>query len=256
MSAVPVPGATQGQESSDVLVIGVCGGSGSGKSTVSEKLVAGIGDSQLAYVCHDWYYRDQSHVPDIEVRAKSNYDHPNALETELLVEHVKQLKKMVDIHVPDYNFAEHTRFGGMGWRDTHARVVTAAPIVLVEGILLFENAELRELIDIRVFVDADADLRFIRRMMRDIAPASEGGRGRHVADVVRQFTTTVRPMHNLFVEPMKKHAHIVLPMNEPNETADKLMLAVVIQRVEEVKLAYLEGVRSDGMSGGGEVVGA
>ena len=223
-----------------VLVIGVCGGSGSGKSTVSEKLHHGIGAHHLAYVCHDWYYRDQSHVPDMAVRAAKNYDHPDALETDLMVEHIKELKQMKDVYVPDYDFAHHTRFGGLNWRETHARLVTAAPVVLVEGILLLENPELREIIDIRVFVDADADLRFMRRMMRDISE-----RERQVEDVVEQFSTTVRPMHNLFVEPMKRYAHVVLPMNEPNETADKMMLTVVAARVEEAKAHYNAAVRAD-----------
>ena len=132
-----------GLANSSVLVIGVCGGSGSGKSTVSEKLVAGIGAHQLAYLAHDWYYRDQSHVTDMAVRAANNYDHPDSLETELMVEHVKELKRMIDIKVPQYDFARHTRFGGPGWAQSDApgdfKLVTAAPIVLLEGILLFEH---------------------------------------------------------------------------------------------------------------------
>ena len=147
----------------EVLVIGVCGGSGSGKSTVAEKLVRGIGDHQLAYLSHDWYYRDQSHISSMDERAENNYDHPKSLETDLLAEHVKKLKNMIDIQVPQYDFANHTRCGGPDWakstKEGDSMLVSAAPIVLVEGILLFEHEELRNLIDIRLFVHADADLR-------------------------------------------------------------------------------------------------
>ena len=246
--AMPVPGrplhisSTQGGESNgtEVLVIGVCGGSGSGKSTVAEKLVGGIGDHQLAYLSHDWYYRDQSHITSMDERAANNYDHPKSLETDLLAEHVKMLKQMVDIRAPQYNFAEHTRFGGLDWLKSDSKLVTAAPIVLVEGILLFEHEELRNLIDIRLFVHADADLRFIRRMTRDVAE-----RGRTVPDVVKQYTETVRPMHIKYVEPMQAHAHIVLPENEPNETADALLLSFVRQRVDSVMENYAQTIRRD-----------
>lgn len=234
--------STQGGDAGDtqVLVIGVCGGSGSGKSTVAEKLVGGIGDHQLAYLSHDWYYRDQSHITSMDERAANNYDHPKSLETDLLAEHVKQLKALVDVRVPQYDFAHHTRFGGLGWEKSESKLVTAAPIVLVEGILLFEHEELRNLIDIRLFVHADADLRFIRRMTRDVAE-----RGRTVPDVVQQYTTTVRPMHIKYVEPMQAHAHIVLPENEPNETADALLLSFVRQRVDSVMANYAETVAKD-----------
>jgi uridine kinase len=246
--AMPAPGrplhisSTQdgGSEGTEVLVIGVCGGSGSGKSTVAEKLVGGIGDHQLAYLSHDWYYRDQSHITSMDERAANNYDHPKSLETDLLAKHVKMLKGMVDIRAPQYNFAEHTRFGGLDWEQSDSKLVTAAPIVLVEGILLFEHEELRNLIDIRLFVHADADLRFIRRMTRDVAE-----RGRKVPDVVKQYTETVRPMHIKYVEPMKAHAHIVLPENEPNETADALLLSFVRQRVDSVMKNYAQTILRD-----------
>lgn len=252
--ASPVPPAmpTQGRplritntqegelDGTEVLVIGVCGGSGSGKSTVAEKLVGGIGDHQLAYLSHDWYYRDQSHITSMDERAANNYDHPKSLETDLLAKHVKMLKQMVDIRVPQYNFAEHTRFGGLDWEKSDSKLITAAPIVLVEGILLFEHEELRNLIDIRLFVHADADLRFIRRMTRDVAE-----RGRTVPDVVKQYTATVRPMHNKYVEPMQAHAHIVLPENEPNETADALLLSFVTQRVDSAMANYAQSIQRD-----------
>eukprot|EP01051_Picozoa_sp_SAG22_P001419 SAG22_NODE_55_length_23749_cov_24.622918_11_plen_174_part_00 len=161
-------------------------------------------------------------------RVVTNYDHPNSLETELMTQHVRELKMGRSIQVPEYDFGVHTRKGGLDWLKKDATVVRPAAVVLVEGILLFENAALRDEIDLRIYVDTDADLRFIRRMTRDIMPVEKGGRGRQVEDVVAQYTTTVRPMHNIYVEPSKAYAHIILPQDNRNTNGDGAIVRAIL----------------------------
>ena len=194
------------------IIIGVAGGTGSGKTTVSHAILGRVGRDQIAYLQHDSYYRDRSHVPP-EERANVNFDHPDALESELLARQLRALKAGQAVEVPVYDFTTHTR---------KAETVRVEPrkVVLVEGILIFTEKALRELMDIKVFVDTDADVRFIRRLQRDITE-----RGRTVESVIRQYTETVRPMHLEFVEPSKRYADLIIPEGGFNLTAIDMIVA-------------------------------
>lgn len=203
------------QESSTKhIVIGVAGGTGSGKTTVSQAILDRVGIDQIAYLQHDSYYRDRSQVPPDE-RVKTNFDHPDALESELLAHHLASLKVGQAVQVPVYDFTTHTR---------EARSVTVEPrkVILVEGILIFAEKTLRELMDIKVFVDTDADVRFIRRLQRDITE-----RRRTMESVIRQYTETVRPMHLEFVEPSKRYADVIIPEGGFNLAAIDMLVAKV-----------------------------
>jgi uridine kinase len=180
------------------ITIGVAGGSGSGKTTVSRQILERVGSKHIAYLAHDSYYRDLSHM-DIEERNRINYDHPDSLETSLLIEHIDQLKRGEDAQVPVFDFTRHLRL-------PETILVRSQPIILVEGILIFSERELRNLLDIKIFVDTDADIRFIRRLKRDIEE-----RGRSAESVISQYLTTVRPMHLKFVEPSKRYADVIVP---------------------------------------------
>jgi len=197
------------------IVIGVCGGTGSGKTTVVQVILERVGAERIAYIQHDSYYRDQSHLP-LEERARVNYDHPDSLETELLVKHVRQLLAGQAVEVPIYDFTTHTRT-----RRTHR--VEPRRVILVEGILIFAEPELRDLMDVKIYVDTDADIRFIRRLQRDIAE-----RGRTMESVIEQYLTTVRPMHLEFVEPSKRYADVIIPEGGFNVVA----LDMVVARVQ------------------------
>jgi len=197
------------------IVIGVCGGTGSGKTTVVQVILERVGAERIAYIQHDSYYRDQSHLP-LEERARVNYDHPDSLETELLVKHVRQLLAGQAVEVPVYDFTTHTRT-----RRTHR--VEPRRVILVEGILIFAEPELRDLMDVKIYVDTDADIRFIRRLQRDIAE-----RGRTMESVIEQYLTTVRPMHLEFVEPSKRYADVIIPEGGFNVVA----LDMVVARVQ------------------------
>jgi uridine kinase len=198
------------------FLLGVAGGSGSGKTTVAERLADLIGAS-LALVRLDSYYRNRNHLPAHE-RAAVNYDHPDAFDWPLLLDHVRALVDGLAVEVPVYDFASHTR---------SAEVVRVAParIVVVEGILVLYEPELRELYDLRVFVDTDPDVRFIRRLERDVAD-----RGRTPATVIEQYLTTVRPSHLQFVEPSKRYADVIIPHGGMNSPA----LDVLLARVREL----------------------
>ena len=196
------------------LIIGVAGGTGSGKTTVANAIVRRVRAEHLAFVQHDAYYRDQSHLP-LSERVHTNYDHPDSLETELLIEHLRQLRAGHSIEMPTYDFAKHTR-------SSHTQRVEPRPVILVEGILIFVDRALRELFDIKVFVDTDADIRFIRRLRRDIAE-----RGRTVESVIEQYLETVRPMHMEFVEPSKRYADIIIPEGGFNTVALDMLVARV-----------------------------
>ncbi len=188
------------------LVIGVAGGSGSGKSTVVREIVRGVSPEAVSQVHHDAYYRDFDHLSADE-RAGINFDHPDALETELMVRHLDALRAGVPIEMPVYDFRSHTR--------RHETIpVLPTRIVLVDGILVLAEPELRDRMDIRVFVDTDPDIRLIRRLRRDVAE-----RGRSVESVLAQYETTVRPMHRDFVEPSKRWADIIIPEGGHNKVA-------------------------------------
>jgi len=194
------------------IIIGVAGGTASGKTTVSDAILDRVGRDRIAYIQHDSYYRDLSHLP-LEERRRMNFDHPDALETELLVAHLRQLQAGQAVEVPIYDFATYRR-------SDRTRHVEPRRVILVEGILIFVDRELREMMDVKLYVDTDADLRFIRRLQRDIQE-----RGRTVESVIQQYLTTVRPMHLEFVEPSKRYADIIIPAGGFNQTAIEMIVA-------------------------------
>jgi uridine kinase len=203
------------------IIIGVAGGTASGKTTVSKKILEMIGPEYLAYIEHDAYYRDLSHLP-LAVRRKFNFDHPDALENGLLIAHLQNLLDGQPVQIPVYDFTEYVR-------TSEHRLVESKPAILVEGILIFVDKKLRELMDIKIFVDTPADLRFIRRLKRDLAE-----RGRSVNMVVEQYLKTVRPMHLEFVEPSKRYADVIIPRGGRNVKAIH-MIAAQIQRMLEAQ---------------------
>lgn len=194
------------------ITIGVAGGSGSGKTTVAQAILGRVGADRIAYVPHDAYYRDQAHLTRLQ-RGPVNWDHPEALDTDLMIEHILTLQAGQPIALPEYDFTMYRRTG-------HAVPVGPQPIILVEGILIFVDPRLRRLFDVKVFVDTDADIRFIRRLRRDIAE-----RGRSVESVIEQYLQTVRPMHLDFVEPSKRYADVIIPEGGRNEVAVHMVAA-------------------------------
>jgi len=197
------------------IIIGVAGGTGSGKTTVAFAILEKVGWNRIALIQHDSYYYDASNLP-LEERARLNFDHPDALETPLLVEHLKALRNGQPVQIPTYDFRTHTRLA-------ETRLVNPEPVILVEGILIFAEPALRELFDVKIFVDADADIRFMRRLERDLKD-----RGRSLDSVVEQYMNTVRPMHLEFVEPSKRYAHVIIPEGGHNTVA----LDMVVARVQ------------------------
>jgi uridine kinase len=197
------------------LVIGIAGGSGSGKTTVAQAILQRVGPDRISFLQHDSYYKDLSGLPPAQ-RVEVNFDHPNSLETELLTSHILQLKNGKSVKVPVYDFSTHSRT---------AQTFTVQPrgVVLVEGILIFVEPSLRELFDVKIFVDTDSDLRFIRRLQRDISE-----RGRTTESVIKQYLNTVRPMHLEFVELSKRYADIIIPEGGFNTAA----LDMVVARIE------------------------
>ncbi|OPZ62873.1 MAG: Uridine kinase [Firmicutes bacterium ADurb.Bin506] len=197
--------------SKPALVLGVAGGSGSGKTTVVRELSRAVGDA-VAVLEHDAYYRDQSHM-SLEDRLLTNYDHPFAFDTDLYIEHAQQLMNGIPVDKPVYSFETYTR------TSETVRVQPAAVLVL-EGILVLEDVRLRQLMDIKVYVDTDPDVRFIRRLTRDVE-----NRGRSLQSVVDQYLNVVRPMHLQFVEPTKRYADIIIPEGGFNRVAIDLLTA-------------------------------
>lgn len=196
------------------VVVGVAGGTGSGKTTVVAEILKALNGKEVLVIQHDSYYRDRSQLPR-DQRADINYDHPDALETSLLAQHLKQLLAGQAVEVPIYDFATHTR-------TRNCRLVTPSRVIVVEGILILADPELRGLLDIKVFVDTDPDIRFIRRMERDIAE-----RARTRESVVKQYSETVRPMHLEFVEPSKRYADVIVPEGGYNSVAvDMLVIKI------------------------------
>ena len=201
-------------------VIGVAGGSGSGKTTLVREIVRVLGAEQVSLIQHDSYYRDRSTIPP-EDRDGINYDHPDALETSLLVHHLGELKQGLPVEVPVYDFATHLR--------TPATVkVEPRKVVIVEGILILADPALRELMDIRVFVRTDGDLRVIRRIERDLAE-----RERSLDSIVRQYLATVRPMHLEFVEPSERWADVVIPEGGHNQPGVDMLIARIRASCEQ-----------------------
>ena len=196
------------------VVIGVAGGSGSGKTTVVRRIVESLGPDEVVVLDHDRYYRDRTDLR-LEERAALNYDHPDSLETDLLVRHLRDLKAGRAVEVPAYDFARYARRA-----DTQHYEPRRA--IIVEGILIYSDASLRELMDVKLFVDADADTRFIRRLKRDVSE-----RGRTMDSVIDQYLGTVKPMHFEFVEPTKRYADLIIPIGGHNTVAVDLMLSLV-----------------------------
>lgn len=200
-----------------VTVIGVAGGTGSGKSTLVKRLQEAFAGDDVVTLCHDYYYKAHPELT-YEERTKLNYDHPAAFDTDMLVDHIKALKANVVIEHPVYSFVDHNR--------TDEKVaVKPSKVIIVDGILIFENRELRELMDIKVFVDTDADIRLARRILRDVRD-----RGRSMESVIDQYTTTVKPMHEEFVEPSKKHADVIIPEGGFNSVA----VAMLIENIRSI----------------------
>ncbi len=212
----------RGAKARRVLVIGICGGTGSGKTTVARKILETVGADHVVYLQQDAYYKDLSHLP-LEERHKVNFDHPDAIDTDLLIQHIEDLRAGRAIEQPVYDFLTHTR-------RPETRHVEPHPIILVEGILVFENPRLRALMDLKIFVDTADDLRFIRRLLRDISE-----RGRTVESVIQQYLETVRPMHLEFVEPSKRYADIIIPEGGYNVVGIDLIIEKIKAYLAEVE---------------------
>ncbi len=194
------------------LVIGIAGGTGSGKTTVANVILERVGAKHIAYIPHDAYYKDILDLPAAQ-RDLINFDHPNSLDTDLMIKHIQALKNGKSIELPVYDFKTHSR-------TTQTIHIQPQQVILVEGILIFVDAELRRLCDVKIFVDTDADIRFIRRLQRDIEE-----RGRTTTSVVRQYLDTVRPMHLEFVEPSKRYADVIIPEGGLNTVAMDMVVA-------------------------------
>ena len=203
---------------SDVIVIGVAGGTGSGKTTLVKALVNRFGDN-ITVLSHDNYYKRHDELT-YEERTKLNYDHPQAFDTEMLVEHIKALKNNVPIEHPVYSFVDHDR-------TSESVSVKPSKVIIVDGILIFENKALRELMDIKVYVDTDADVRLARRILRDVCE-----RGRTMESVINQYITTVKPMHEEFVEPSKKYADVIIPEGGFNSVAVTMLIQNIRSLIE------------------------
>jgi len=199
------------------LVIGICGGTGSGKTTITERIICALSEESVVVLQQDHYYKDLPQMP-LDERAKQNFDHPDSIDTPLLVEHMGALREGRAIERPVYDFTVHRR-------SEKTTRLEPRPAVILEGILIFENKALRELMDIKIFVDTDADLRFIRRLRRDITE-----RGRTVESVMEQYVSTVRPMHMEFIEPSKRCADVIIPEGGYNEVG----IDLVIQKIRSL----------------------
>ena len=196
------------------ILIGITGGTGSGKSSIADTIYSSFSNECIAMIQQDMYYKDQSNL-SMEERVKTNYDHPKAFDNELLISHLNDLINGVAIDKPIYDFSKHTR--------SHETVrVEPREIIIVEGILVLENKELRDLLDIKVYVDTDADIRILRRLVRDI-----NERGRTVESVINQYLEIVRPMHMEFIEPTKRYADIIVPEGGQNKVAIDILVSKI-----------------------------
>jgi uridine kinase len=210
------------------VTIAVAGGTGSGKTTISNAILDRVGSQNIAYLPHDAYYHDLADIPVLNDGTR-NFDHPNALDTAMLIEHIRALQAGQDVKIPVYDFTRDARTD----KTEHVR---AQPIILVEGILIFAEPELRKLFDVKIFVDTDADLRLIRRLQRDIAE-----RGRTAQSVIDRYLSTVRPMHLEFVEPSKRYADVIIPEGGFNRVA----IDMVADRIRSLMAAQAAGVTRD-----------
>lgn len=202
------------------FMIGIAGGSGSGKTTVVREIIRAIDNQDVLVMMHDSYYRDRSDVP-LEERRRANYDHPDALETSLMVEHLTQLQRWEPVDLPLYDFATYTR-------RSEALPVQPRQVIIIEGILVLADERLRSFMDIKVFVETDSDVRLIRRLQRDVKD-----RGRSVDSVIEQYQRTVRPMHLEFVEPSKRYADIIIPVGGYNTVGVDMLVTKIKAMIEE-----------------------
>ena len=200
------------------MIIGISGGTGSGKTTVANRILESVCAREVVFIQQDSYYRNLKDLP-LDFRQVANFDHPDALDNELLIHHVRKLKNGEAIDLPIYDFKTHSRLN-------ETRTVDPKPIVIVEGILIFSEPRLLELMDIKVFVDTPDDIRFIRRLRRDIAE-----RGRTLDSVIEQYTATVRPMHMQFVEPSKRYADVIIPEGGHNLVSIDLLSGKIRERL-------------------------
>ncbi|MBR6405455.1 MAG: uridine kinase [Lachnospiraceae bacterium] len=200
----------------NTILIGIAGGSGSGKTTLADRLIESFGREEVSILRHDSYYRRHDELT-YEERSKLNYDSPDAYETELLCEHLNKLKQGESVEVPVYDFTVHNR-------SDRTERVDPAPVIVIEGILIFADPRLRSMMDIKIFVDTDADERILRRLRRDVRD-----RGRSIDSVIGQYLGTVKPMHELYVEPSKRYADIIVPRGGENTVA----LEMLIDRVNK-----------------------
>lgn len=202
------------------VVIGVAGGSGSGKTSVTKAIIDSFKGHSILMIEQDYYYKDQSHLP-MEERLKTNYDHPLAFDNDLLIEHIEKLLRYEPIEKPVYDYAIHTR---------SSEIIEVEPkdVIILEGILILEDERLRDLMDMKLYVDTDADLRIIRRLLRDIKE-----RGRSMDSVIEQYVNVVRPMHNQFIEPTKRYADIIIPEGGHNHVAIDLMVTKIQTILEQ-----------------------
>lgn len=204
------------------FIIGVAGGSGSGKTTLSNEIRKSVPKNLIEHVPHDAYYRDQSHI-QMEQRFHTNYDHPDSLETGLLVTHLQQLKNGEVVHIPTYDFTHHNR-------SKKTVKVVARKIIVIEGILIFADKQLRDMMDMKIFVDTDADLRLARRLVRDVAE-----RGRTFEQGIEQYLLYTKPMHEQFVEPSKRFADIIIPEGGFNTVATEMISSRISEVIKESK---------------------
>lgn len=204
----------------ETILIGIAGGIGSGKTTLADKLVESFGSNEVSILRHDNYYKRHDEMC-YEERCKLNYDHPDAFDTDLLCEHIRMLKDGKSVNMPVYDYTIHNR-------SDETIAVNAAPVIVLEGILIFAEPELCKLMDIKVFVDTDADVRILRRIIRDVKE-----RGRSLDSVVSQYLTTVKPMHEQFVEPSKRMADIIIPEGGENIVALEMLIERVKKHLQE-----------------------
>ena len=205
------------------LIIGIAGGTGSGKTTIARKLKESYPPHLVQVIAQDSYYKDQSNIP-LEDRPKTNYDHPDAYDNDLLMEHLDALRRGEEVNQPTYSFIAHTRC-------KETKLIKPAHILIVEGILALADERLRKRMDVKIFVQTDADVRFIRRLKRDIME-----RGRSLNDVIEQYQRVVRPMHMLYTEPTKRYADIIIPEGGSNAVAIGMVRAWIDQVVERANL--------------------
>jgi uridine kinase len=201
-----------------IMIIGICGGTGSGKTTVANRILESVSASEVAFIQQDSYYRNLKDLP-LDYRNAVNFDHPDALDNDLLVHHIRKLKAGGSVELPIYDFKTHTRLN-------ETVLIEPKPIVIIEGILIYADARLLEQMDIKVFVDTPDDIRFIRRLRRDIAE-----RGRTVDSVIEQYIGTVRPMHMQFVEPSKRYADVIIPEGGHNLVSIDLISGKIRERL-------------------------